>query len=260
MRLGSIALFLCIMLACGDAEASCRSVEPPSRSLTAQLGATTDTLTGNHSDWNEQYLILSTRAGPAHASYASVTADQRFGLSDVTYEAGTYFLLAPKLYADAIASFSPTHQVLPNSTLQGGLDLRLDRGYGIQAGFTQRNYPTAVAGILTTGADRYAGNDHVSITITAVHLSNVPGIAMSAGIAYARTLRCDDLYLAVSGGRDVENTGVGANVAIYQTINYTASVNHWLSPFTAIRLGAGWYLLTGAYDRFEVHLAINQRF
>jgi YaiO family outer membrane protein len=258
MRIVALALVL-VALTSGRAVASCRFTEPPARALAAQVGSTTDTLTGNRGNWNEQYAVLSTRDAPSHASYASVTTDQRFGLSDITYEGATYFLLAPNLNASAVLSFSPTHQVLPDSTLQGGLDLRLAHGDGVQADFTQRNYPGAVADILTGGADRYTGNQHFGVSVTAVHLSNVPGTAMSAGLTYARTLRCDDLSLAVSGGRDVENTGVGANVAIYQTINYSANVQHWLTPYTAISLGAGWYLLTGAYDRFEVHLALNQR-
>ena len=260
MRLFTIALVALVAVASGRAMASsCRVAQPGARSIVAQVGSSTDTLTGNRGNWNEQYITLSSRDGAAHSSYGSITTDQRFGLTDITYEGGTYFVLTPKLLASAVASFSPTHQVLPASTLQGAVDLRLAQGYGLQTSLAQRDYPSAVADILTGGADHYIGNQHLSVTISAVNLSNVPGTAVSAGITYARTLRCDDVSFALSGGRDVENTGTGANVAICQTINYTANELHWLTPHTAISLGAGWYLLTGAYDRFEVHLAINER-
>jgi YaiO family outer membrane protein len=238
---------------------ACLFVDPPAKRVDVEAGSTTDTLTGNRGTWNEQYLSVATRDGPEHAAYAAVTSDQRFGLTDITYEAGAYVPLAPKLTFDAIASFSPTHQVLPDSALQGGLDLRAGDGYGYQANYAQRNYPSAVADIATAGADRYRGNRHFSVTITAVHLSNVPGTAMSAGVAYTGYLRCDTLSLALSGGRDVENTGVGANVALYQTISYTANDLHWFTPHTALGFGAGWYLLTGAYDRFELHVALHER-
>ncbi len=247
-------MILAILLA-----AACQFADPPAKTMDVEAGSTTDTLTGDRENWNAQYISVATRDGPAHAAYADVTTDQRFGLSDITYEAGSYFPLAPKLMFDAIASFSPTHQVLPNSALQGGLDLRAGNGYGYQAGYAQRNYPSAIADIATAGADRYRGNRHCSVMVTAVHLSNVPGIAMSAGVAYASYLRCDTLSLALSGGRDVENTGVGSNVALYQTISYTANDLHWFTPHTALGFGVGWYLLTGAYDRFEFHIALHER-
>jgi YaiO family outer membrane protein len=248
-----------IALAARPASAACQFADPPAKTMDVEVGSTTDSLTGNRENWDAQYITVATRDGPVHAAYASVTTDQRFGLSDISYEGGSYFPLTSKLLFDAIASFSPTHQVLPDSALQGGLDLRAGSGYGYQATYAQRNYPSAVAGIATVGADRYRGNRHFSVTLTATHLSNVPGTAMSAGVAYAGYLRCDTLSFALSGGRDVENTGVGANVAIYQTISYTANDLHWFTPHTALGFGAGWYLLTGAYDRFELHVALHER-
>lgn len=239
--------------------AACQFADPPAKRLDVEAGSTSDTLTDNKGTWNEQYLTIATHDGPARAAYAAVTTDQRFGLSDITYEGGAYVRVAPKLTFDAIASFSPTHQVLPDSALQSGLDLRGGNGYGYQATYAQRNYPSAVADIATIGADRYRGNRHFSVAVTAVHLSNVPGTAMSAGVTYTGYLRCDTLSFALSGGRDVENTGVGANVAIYQQISYSANDMHWFTPHTALAFGAGWYLLTGAYDRFELHVALHER-
>ena len=163
---------------------ACLFADPPAKRWDVEAGSSTDTLTGNRGTWNEQYLTVAMRDGPQHAAYAAVTTDQRFGLNDITYEAGAYVPIAPKLIFDAIASFSPTHQVLPDSALQGGLDLRAGSGYGYQATYAQRNYSSAIADIATAGADRYRGNQHFSVTLTAVHLSNVPGTAMSAGVAY----------------------------------------------------------------------------
>ncbi len=239
--------------------AMCQFADPPAKRLDVQAGSTSDTLTENRGTWNEQSLSVATRDGPGRGAYAAVTSDQRFGLSDITYEGGWYTPLATKVLFDVIAAFSPTHQVLPNSALQGGLDLRSGGGYGYQASYAQRNYSSAVADIATVGADRYRGNHHFSISLTAVHLSDVPGTAMSAGIVYTGYLHCDNLSFALSGGRDVENTGVGANVAIYQQISYTADDLHWFTPHTALGFGGGWYLLTGAYDRFELHIALHER-
>jgi YaiO family outer membrane protein len=255
-----LALFFAsVVVAAAPAYADCQLADPPAKTLTAQAGASTDTLTGNRGTWGEQYVSLTERDGTSHSAYAQVTTDQRFGLADTTYEGGSYFPITSRLLADVIASFSPTHQVLPETTLQGGLDLRAGQGYGYQAQYVQRNYSTAVADIATGGADRYVGNQHFGVTVTSTHLSNVPGTALSAGVYYARYLHCDTVSLAASGGRDVENTGVGANVAIYQTINYTASDVHWFTPRTALSFGAGWYLLTGAYDRFELEMALHER-
>ncbi len=256
----SVLAFAAIaLLTAQPALADCRFAAAPAKTLTAEVGATTSSLTGNRDNWDEQYITIADRSGPTHYTYAHVARDQRFGLSDTTYESGAAFPLAPKLVANAMASFSATHNVLPESTLSAGLDLRGTLGYGYQAQYTQRNYDAAVADIATVGADRYVGDRRFGLTLTAAHLSNVPGIAMSAGLTYARYLACDTLSFGVSGGRDAENTGIGSNVAIYQAINYSANALHWFTPHTALSLGAGWYILTGAYDRFEVEVALHER-
>jgi YaiO family outer membrane protein len=255
----TIALILLFALSAQPVLAACQPADPPAKTLDAELGATSDSLTGNRQNWDEQYLTLSARDG-TQSEYASVTDDQRFGLRDTTYEAGTYFSPIPHLNVNAIASFSPTHLVLPESTFQGGVDLRAAGGYGYQGEYTQRNYSGAVANIASIGSDRYVRNKHLSALVTLVHLSNVPGLAASAGVVYAQYLRCDDLKFSLSSGRDVESTGVGANVALFHMISYDANDLHWITPHLALNVGAGWYLLTGAYDRFEVRLALHERF
>lgn len=259
MRLPSILFFLALAIAATQpALAGCQLAEAPTKSFEVQAGASTDSVTGNRGSWNEQYFVVSQRDGH-RANYVQVTNDQRFGQSDTTYEGGASLPVNAHLIATAMLSFSPTHLVLPNSVWQTGLDVRGANGYGYQGSYAQRNYTGAIANIATVGADRYVGKDHYSLFITAVRLSNVPGTAMLAGVTYARYLRCDTLSFALSGGRDVENTGVGSNVAIYQTINYSARDLHWFTPHLAVSLGAGWYVLNGAYNRFQLEVALHER-
>ena len=239
---------------------ACLFVDPPAKRVDVEAGSTTDTLTGNRGTWNEQYLSVATRDGPEHAAYAAVTSDQRFGLSDITYEAGAYLPVAPSSRSTPsppLARLTRCFRIRPSkaaSTSEPVTDTVTRQPT------RNETIPVRLRTLRRPARDRYRGNRHFSVTITAVHLSNVPGTAMSAGVAYTGYLRCDTLSLALSGGRDVESTGVGANVALYQTISYTANDLHWFTPHTALGFGAGWYLLTGAYDRFELHVALHERF
>src|SRR6202007_3067870 len=103
--------------------------------------------TQNRGNWDEQYVTLVDRDGTAHSAYLRAADDTRFGQSDPSYEGGTYVAVDPKLILNAIANFSPTHQVLADSTLQGGFDARTGGGYGYQAEYAQRNFSTTIADI-----------------------------------------------------------------------------------------------------------------
>ena len=89
-------------------------------------------------------------------------------------------------------------------------------GTAIRQHTRRRNYSSAVADIATVGADRYRGNQHFSVTLTAVHLSNVPGTAMSAGVAYTGISALRHPVICALGRERRRKHGLGANVAIYQ--------------------------------------------
>lgn len=259
---GRLAGILCasiMTLAPVVASARCSLRPPPPKRLSIEEGVSTDTLTKNRGTWHQTSLVAIARNGATQSTYARIAEDERFGATDTQYEIGAYRPVATHVIGDAILSFSPQHHTLPASALEGDLDIRSAAGYGYQIGYEARNYSAVGASIERVGADRYFRDLRVATTLTVAHLSNVSGLALSEGASVTRYLSCDTELFAVSTGRDVENTGFGAQLAVYHSLTFNVSDLHWLSPHFGIDAGLGWDELTGAYNRFEVRFALRER-
>jgi YaiO family outer membrane protein len=259
MRLAALALAVVATLLATPALAACPFTELPAKNVQVESGVTSDGLTNNRGEWNEQYLQAVARDGNQFSIYGRVADDQRFGTSDPSYESGIFTELGKHLIADLSGNFSPTHLVLPETIVSGGLDFRMAHGYGVQGHFAERTFPTQNAGITTVGFDRYAGQARVAVVLSFAQLSTVPGTALSETLVLARYLPCDNESVSFSNGRDVESTGVGSGLAVFKAIGYDLNDVHWISKRLALNIGAGWYLLIGAYNRFEVRIALRER-
>ena len=254
------ALALCALAAASPLRvaASCSFKEFPSKSVQIEEGVSSSPLTRNRGVWHEDSLLVVARDGNKRSGYVRAASDQRFGLTDNVYEGGAYLGVSPHLILNAIGSFSPQHQTLPSSTTGGGADVRTGGGYGYQIQYTARTYTSLSANTTTLGADRYFADRRVALIISMATLSNVPGTAISEGLTYARYLPCDNESFNVSSGRDVENAGAGT-LALYRTITYDANDVHWFTTRFGLDMGAGWSVLIGAYNRFEVRVALRER-
>lgn len=257
LALTAASAIFAIALCSQAAQAGCTAPQSP-RILTVEAGAATDAVT-NHPSWQEQSLAVVSRDGNLSSLYGRAASDTRFGSTDPSYELGAYSALGAHFIGNVDGTFSPTHTILPATTETGGLDWRTDAGYGYQAQYSERNYTALNAGIVSLGADRYTGADRFQLGVTLASITSVPGIALTTRGTFARYFACDEESFTVAGGRDVESTGVPGQVAVFQALSFDANVVHWFSRHFGLDAGAGWYLLTGAYDRFEVRLALRQR-
>ena len=254
LPLVAIVALLCVT----PARAECPVAEQV-KYVEVEGGGTTDNLTQGREQWNGQYLQALAKNGAASTVFARAGFDQRFGQNDPSYEAGAYANIVPHVTANVDASFSPTHIVLPNDQLGGGLDWRIGDGYGLQAQYTDRTYPTQSAGITALGIDRYVGTQHFTAGVTFATLTGVPGTALTERIGYGRTYRCDAVSFTVANGRDVELIAPGS-LGIYHTVVLDGNDVHWLTQHVGLDLGLGWYVLTGAYNRLEARFAVRERF
>lgn len=255
----AVALVALMAALAHPALASCGLREQPTKRVDVESGIADDTLTKNRGEWDEEYVNVVARDGNARSGYVRVADDSRFGENDPSYEAGTYIAVTPGMTLNAIANISPTHQVLPGTSLEGGLDLSGNAGFDYSVEYAQRDFTLSDADVSTIGLSRYFGSDRLAATMNVAHLSNVPGLAVSEGLSFARYLACDSMSFSVSTGRDVESTGVGSNVAVYQANSYDINDLHWFTPHFALNVGGGWYLLVGAYSRFEIRIAVHER-
>ncbi len=242
------------------AVAACSFGDAVTSYVQVDSGASSAAVTRGNVPWREQFVQAVVRDGNTRSAYLRAADDQRFGKTDPAYEAGVYDKLAPNVLADLVGGFSSTHAFLPATILGGGVDVRASRGYGVQAQYVDRAYSTQNAGITTVGFDRYAGQSHFDFALTGAVLSNVSGTAVSERAGYDRTVGCDDESFAISAGRDVESTGVGTTVAVYQAYSYNATERHWMNSHLAWQAGVGWDVLVGAYSRFEIRVSLRERF
>lgn len=260
MRRAAVLCLAATLFPALPAGAACSLGDPMGHYVQVDTGASNAAVSRGNLPWREQFIQAVMRDGNAHSAYVRAADDQRFGTTDPSYEGAVYDRLAPNIIADITGGFSPTHAFLPATTIGGGVDVRASRGYGVQAQYVDRAYTAQNAGITTLGFDRYAGESHFDVAVTGAVLSNVPGMAVSERAGYDRSAGCDDERFVISGGRDVESTGVGTNVAVYQAYSYNASDTHWMNPHLAWQAGAGWDVLVGAYSRFEFRVSLRERF
>lgn len=260
IRFATLGFLAAVLLQGIPASAKCSLGDPAKRYVQVDAGSSDSSVSRGNLPWHESFLQAVMRNGNARSAYLRTATDERFGTTDPNYEAGAYEELGPNVVADAVAGYSPTHAFLPASILGGGLDVRASHGYGAQAQYVERAYSAQNAGITTLGFDRYAGWSHVDVAVTSAVLSNVPGTAVSERVGYDRDTVCDQTSFVVSAGRDVESTGVGNNVAVYEEHLYYAGNTHWMNARLAWQARATWDLLTGAYSRFEIGVMLRERF
>ena len=241
------------------ATAACTLKEQPVTYVQVEGGVAASTLTQNRGTWHETSLTAVARDGNARSAYARFAAVQRFGLTDDVYEAGAYASVLPKLIVNVTGSYSPQYQNVPHTTVSTGFDARTGGGYGYQVQYASRSFRAANAAITTFGVDRYFKDRRLAASVSLAQLSNVPGTAASVGVSYGRFLPCDTESAGVSFGRDVESAAPGT-LAVYRTLSYDVNEVHWLSNRMALNAGAGWDLLIGSYSRFEVRVALRERF
>lgn len=247
-----------VVVMCGPSARAACTAPLSERTVSIETSATTDAVT-NHANWQEQALTIDSRDGDRRSFYGRVASDQRFGSTDRSYDAGAFSPLGLHLIGNLEGSFSPTHAILPATTESGGLDWRTGGGYGYQAQYTQRNYTAQNAGIVSLAADHYVGVDRFAIGVTLAGVTAVPGIALTTHGTFARYFTCDEETFTVSGGRDVELTGAPGRVAVYKALSFDSNVVHWFTRNWGVSVGAGWDILTGAYDRFEVRVGLRER-
>ncbi|MFN2528662.1 MAG: YaiO family outer membrane beta-barrel protein [Candidatus Baltobacteraceae bacterium] len=253
----ALAMSALVMMLPLRASAACGFKEFPSKSIQLEAGASISPLTKGRGTWNEADIFVLARNG-ARSTLLRVASDTRFAMTDTAYEGAAYGMLGTRVIANANAAFSPQHHSLAASSLGGGLDVRSGGGYGYQVQYSDRSYTAVNAATTSVGADRYFRDRRVALGFSLAQLSGVPGTAFSSSIAYARYLPCDSESLSVSNGRDVENSRPGM-LAVYRSMSYSAGDVHWLSKRFAVNASAGWYVLLGAYNRYEVRVALRER-
>lgn len=259
MRLHAIlAALLCVLAAPALAAEPTPSPTPES---TYEIGGSNDSLSNGKGSWQSAYMSYVWHADARRAIYGTLSSNTRFGNTDPQYTVGIYVPASANTILNVETSLSPTHVVLPSSTVLVSLEHRFALGWGYVLGADHRAYP----GLDVVGesllVDRYWGNFRAAYKISSVQLSNVPGSAFTHTALLAHTYGADGLsqvVLSLYIGRDAENVGPGVLVSAVSGASIGGT--HW----SARKWALVWSLETtrqgSLYSRSGVQIGIRRRF
>ena len=258
----ALAMSIVALPLCARAGAAIATPSPsPSPFTTIEIGVSSEQLSKGKGTWTGTSAGITHQFAPRTDVYGTARIDSRFGNTDDTYTGGLYLPSSPNTILNVEASFSPTHNVLPQRDLEVSLDHRLASGWGYTLGTRNRGY-TAVevqGGWLLV--DRYWRNFRAAYSLNGSHLSNVPGVA------FGHTLLFTDYYgiegtnsvtLSFNAGREVENTGTA--VLASSVTGATLGGVHWLSPAFGFSWSASTLRQGTLYSRSGVQIGLRSRF
>ncbi len=213
------------------------SVVSPSRTrIEAGLGR--ERLSNGSTHWTEEFVVLThDTAGRAQAISAKLSQTERFGLKDTTATFGGSARLSTNVVGTLELGVSPTHRVLAKQSIQGGLSVALQDGFGIAATLRQIDYnSTRLRGADFT-AERYVGNYRLAYSLH-------PSRSSTAGNALGHRLQLGRFYgddnqiqVLLAGGNEVDRPEVGI-INQSQVRAVALFGRHWLTPYWAIAYAA----------------------
>lgn len=231
----------------------------PNATYDFEAGAQNSWLNAGAGKWNGSYASLFYSAPSGFKAYGGALDSVRFGQNDPGYYAGVYVpTKIPNGTLNVEYGFSPTHFNLPATYWLADYDLRLNNGFGVQAGYGSRSYTADEVPTLDLGFDKYFGDDRLAYSATVATISGTPGAGFSQTVSWGKTLPSDALTVAANFGRDIENTGLN-HVAFYTTAVLAVDDVHWIDSRTAIHADVNYNALAGAYQRYEVLLGLHLR-
>ena len=213
------------------------AVVSPSRTQ-IEAGFGRERLSNGSSHWTEEFVVLThDTAGRAQTASAKLSQTERFGLKDTTATFSGSAPLSMNVVGTMELGVSPTHRVLPKKSIQGGLSVALQDGFGIAANFRQIDYNSTRLRAADFTVERYVGDYRVAYS---VH----PSRSSTAGNALGHRLQMGRFYgddnqiqVLLAGGSEVDRPEVGI-INQSQVRAIALFGRHWLTPYWAIAYAA----------------------
>ena len=213
------------------------SAASPSRTR-IEAGIGRERLSNGSTHWTEEFVVLThDTAGRAQAISARLSQTERFGLKDTTATFAGSARLSMNVVGTAELGVSPTHRVLAKQSLQSGLSVALQDGFGISANLRQIDYnSTRLRGADFT-AERYFGNYRVAYSLHPSR-SSTAGNALGHRLQFGRFYGDDNrVQVLLAGGSEVDRPEVGI-INQSQVRAIALFGRHWLTPYWAIGYAA----------------------
>lgn len=209
----------------------------PSRTR-IEAGFGKEHLSNGSADWTEHFVVLNhDTAGRAQTAMVKLSQIERFGLKDIAATVAAGARLSTSVTGTIELGASPTHRVLAKRSLQGGLSMSLEQGYGLAAAFRQIDYNTTRLRAVDVTFERYIGDYRAAYSLH-------PSRSSAAGNALGHRLQLGRFYgednqvqILLAGGNEVDRPEVG--IINQSEVRAVALFGrHWLTPYWAIAYAA----------------------
>ena len=195
-------------------------------------------LSNGSSDWTEEFVALThDTVGRVQSASVKLSHTERFGLKDTTATFAAGSRLSRSVVGTVELGISSTHRVLAKRSMQGGLSMALEQGYGIAAALRQIDYNTTRLRALDLTVERYIGDYRIAYSIH-------PSRSSTAGNALGHRLQLGRFYgednqmqVLLAGGSEVDRPEIGI-ISRSQVRAIALFGRHWLTPDWAIGFAA----------------------
>lgn len=224
-----------------------------------ESGGSNSYLNNGKGRWENGYFNTTYEAPSGLKVHIDAVNDVRFGSSTDVYAAGADIPTSrPNGTLHLGYAISSKNDVIPSNAFLAGYDLRTGGGWGYQFGYVGRDFSSASAANYGLGVDRHWDHQQLGYFVNLSTVSNKAGLGIVQGLRWATHSAADEVTLTADAGRGAESTARN-RVAIHDVVGFNADELHWLDPHTAVRLDAGYFSVSRAYQRFLVLLALRVR-
>lgn len=227
---------------------------------TLEFGHGRESLTNNYSDWTNTYLLGSRKLGERQIVYGGLRETERFDLKDNEVHAGLYFPLGESWGGVIEASYSPTHEVLPQGSVYGFLQKNFRGGWGMGLGLRHSEYTSTASNVVSLLGERYWGNFRGAYTLYS-------GRPEGASSAASHRLQFNYYYdvrstvgMSYTNGREVESLGPPQGVISTDVQSWALSGQHWFTPSWAMTYGLTQHEQGTLYRRQGLQLGLQRSF
>ena len=183
--------------------------------------------------------------------YTTAENSVRFGENQYAYGIGSDVPIdAPHGILHVGYVFSPRTTVLASSAFLAGYDLRTRGGWSYEAGYLDRAFSTTSAANYSIGAGKLWGDNRLRyFLVFATESKANTTVGISQGLQWTKYLPSDTITTTVGAGRGVESTGRN-KVGAHDLVGIDVDEVHWIDTRFALRVDAGYYSISGAYQRY----------
>lgn len=224
-----------------------------------EAGLTRDVLNRNLSDWHGEYLEISRRNANRRAFYGGLRQTRRFDQNDVQATAGVSAPWSAAWSGLLEVAVSPSHNVLPRSSIQTELHRRLLPDVNMRLGWRHTDFVQGSAHLGTLAAEWYVNGMRLEYALS-------EGRVTGGSFAPGHRLRLDRYYgernrvgIIVAQGREAERVGPDT-IVVSRVRNIALLGQHALDRDWSLSYELLWNVQGEAYSRRGARVGLRRFF